>query len=83
MIDLEKNKESKKVNCIVLTKWNSDTLYMLRHVLYGVDENIETIKKNYYKGFAKFEDDEFFIFITNKEANEILKTHGLKGDFKE
>lgn len=83
MKDLEKNKESKKVNCIVLTKWNSDALYMLRHVLYGVDENIETIKKNYYKDFVKFENDEFFIFTSNKEANEILKNHGIKPAFFE
>lgn len=76
-------KKSKKVNCIVLTKWDDNTPYMLRHVLYNVDENIETIKKNYYKSFAKFEDDEFFIFITNKEANEILKSHGNNPAFFE
>lgn len=83
MKELKKSKNPKRVNCIVLTKWNSEAPCMLRHVLYGVDENIETIKKNYYKDFAKFEADEFFIFTTNKEANGILKSHGIDPAFFE
>ena len=83
MKELKKSKKPKKVNCIVLTKWDDNTQYMLRHVLYNVDENIETIKKNYYKAFAKFETDEFFIFTTNKEANGILKKHSIKPAFFE
>lgn len=83
MKELKKSKNPKSVNCIVLTRWDNNKPYMLRHVLYNVDENIETIKKNYYKCFAKFEDDKFFIFITNKEANEILKNYGIKPAFFE
>lgn len=83
MKELRKFKNSKKVNCIVLTRWDDNKPYMLRHILYDVDENIEKIKKNYYKDFAKFEDDEFFIFKNNKDANEILKGHGIKPVFFE
>lgn len=74
-------KNSKKTNCIVLDKW--DDSYMLRHILFDVGDDMETIKKNYYKDFAKFEGDEFFIFKSNKEANEILKSHGIKPAFFE
>ena len=83
MKKLKKSKSSKRVNCIVLTRWDNNKPYMLRHILYDVDENVEKIKKNYYKDFAKFEADEFFVFESNKEGNEILKSHGLKVDFIE
>lgn len=64
--------------CIVLNKL--DGIYLLRHIICGISENedIESVKKKYYKDFCRDKTDEFHICRNMIEVNQTLKKYNIK-----